>query len=71
MWSNNRFVDLVPPLLDGDRSYRDGRRFHKTEIAMDREGRNIVYEYESSIYLLRLYPGVTFDDLTAAERPGA
>lgn len=70
LWSNNRFVDLVPPLLDGDRSYRDGRRFHKTEIAMDREGRNIVYEYESSIYLLRLYPGVTFDDLTAAERPG-
>lgn len=71
LWSNNRFVDLVPPLLDGDRSYRDGQRFHKTEIAMDREGRNIVYEYESSIYLLRLYPGVTFDDLAAAQRPGA
>lgn len=71
LWSNNRFVGLVPPLLDGDRNYRDGRRFHKTEISMDREGRNIVYEYESNIYLLRLYPGVTFDDLTAAERPRA
>lgn len=69
LWANNRFVDLVPPLLDGERSYRDGRRFHKTEIGMDREGRNLVYEYESNIYLLRLYPGVTFEDLIAAERP--
>lgn len=66
LWSNDVFVNLVNPLLDGDRAYKDGRRFHKTEAAIDRAGRKIVFEYESKIYLIDIHRNVTFEDLVAA-----
>jgi uncharacterized protein YjbI with pentapeptide repeats len=66
LWSNGVFVKLTNPLLDGDREYENGKRFHKTTANIDRAGRKIVFEYESKIYLIDIKPHVTIDDLVAA-----
>lgn len=70
LWSNGTFVDLTNPLLDGDREYEDGKRFHKTEAGMDAAGRKIVFEYESKIYLIDIPADVTLEDFINADMSG-
>jgi uncharacterized protein YjbI with pentapeptide repeats len=66
LWSNGVFLNLTNPLLDGDREYKNGKGFHKTEADIDRSGRRIVFEYENKIYLIDIKPDVAFEDLAAA-----
>lgn len=60
-------IDLTRLFLDGQHEFADGTTYHITEAALDAEGRKIVFDYESFIYIIDIPQYVTIDNLKIAE----
>lgn len=71
LWEDGEMADLTPAVLDGQRTFEDGSSEHRTEALISSDGRRIVLEFASRIYLIDLPSDVTVADIQAANLPGS